>query len=466
VPGDHEPSGKWIGPAALLVAAAILTWQIFVPPVVGLANNGDFGKLIGRYGLGAPSENEHWFAPTKYTFDPRYRFKSGFESSERLLVARAIRLHKLLSDSPRFDIRVMGAVHAAVFLLALALLLPVLRPIPPAQRAAILAIVIFVFCDLMYSSAYNSFYMDTGAFLFLILAAVFFLRALVRRSRLDAVAMVLCAALLVTSKTQHFLLGIPIAAFLLWKGPTLWPVRGGRWFAIASAAAVMAATVFSAKASPPDYGARGPYSVIFARILPESKDVSADLRVLGLDDSYRRYIGTHAYSPDAPMENAAFVREFQRRTSYGRLAWFWATHPARAWESLRFSLSGAGRQRANLGNFDSSTGVAPFTESYRFAAWSSLKRRIFYEHGTLYLIYFVVLAAVCVVSLRRRPPLGQAVWLLVSMALLEMLVASLADAIDWIRHFYLYTALLDLLLVAGIAAALSGYSRDKVRSRS
>lgn len=65
-----------------------------------------------------------------------------------------------------------------------------------------------------------------------------------------------------------------------------------------------------------------------------------------------------------------------------------------------------------------------------------------------------------------KPPAQEAAGLLAAMALLEMLVASFADAVDWVRHFYLYTALLDLLLVAGIATALAGYSRDKVRSRS
>ena len=64
----------------IIIGAAALTigWQLMVPPVVGLANNGDFGKLLGNFGLGTPWEHEHMFADTMYDFDSRYRWRPAF----------------------------------------------------------------------------------------------------------------------------------------------------------------------------------------------------------------------------------------------------------------------------------------------------------------------------------------------------------------------------------------------------
>src|SRR5713101_7595368 len=103
---------------ALLASAGILGYQLFLPPVVGLANNADFGKILAIFNLGAPWEDENKYAPLKYTFDRKYYYESGFYSSELLLVAPAIGLHKLFLKNTPFDLRLIGAIHAALFLLA------------------------------------------------------------------------------------------------------------------------------------------------------------------------------------------------------------------------------------------------------------------------------------------------------------------------------------------------------------
>src|SRR5438270_5821558 len=107
-----------IDKGVLILAGAILCFQLFLPPVTGLANNGDFGKLIARFNLGAPFEDEFRYAPIKYNFDPKYHYDSGVYSSELMFVATALGLHALISPTSSFDIRWIGAIHSGVFLLA------------------------------------------------------------------------------------------------------------------------------------------------------------------------------------------------------------------------------------------------------------------------------------------------------------------------------------------------------------
>src|ERR1700687_2074301 len=97
-------------------AAVVLFCQLMVPPVPGMADNGDFGKLLGRYGLGTGKGYE--YADTKYFFNHRYRYRSDFYSSELLLLDPALRINRVISKDGFFDIRVIGAIHACLFLLA------------------------------------------------------------------------------------------------------------------------------------------------------------------------------------------------------------------------------------------------------------------------------------------------------------------------------------------------------------
>lgn len=78
------------GRIALALAAAIIFYQIMLPPPIGLANNGDFGKLLGRFNLGArvddPQDAFFKYVHIRYTFAPEFHWDSRFVSSEMLLV--------------------------------------------------------------------------------------------------------------------------------------------------------------------------------------------------------------------------------------------------------------------------------------------------------------------------------------------------------------------------------------------
>ena len=97
--------------AFLALASAVVGYQIFLPPVVGLANSGDFGKVIGVFGLTAPIEDENAWAATRYKFDPEKRYWAGFYSSEHLVMAAAVAVNKLLSKDGYFDLRAIGLIH-------------------------------------------------------------------------------------------------------------------------------------------------------------------------------------------------------------------------------------------------------------------------------------------------------------------------------------------------------------------
>jgi hypothetical protein len=435
--------------ATLAVIGGLLAWQILLPPVTGLSNNGDFGKVCGVFDLGAPGSEFRW-AATAYRIGPEYHWWAHFYTSEILLASGAVAANRVLSKTPTFDIRFMGVVHGGLYLLGLALLLPLLRGLPGRRRALLAALLAAIACDAVYLLAFNSFYADAGAHVFFVLGTALFLRVLRSDRPLEFAGFLLCSVLFLGAKAQHAALGAPLAALAGYELAR----RGRRLRAAVAAAAALAASWFSLATPPHSYKVSGVYSTVFFFLLPSSSDVGLDLAALGLDDSYRRFIGTHGYSPGGGMGDPQFEQRFGKRATYARLGRYYLTHPARAWAVLRAALDEGGRIRPAGGNFDPASGMPPDSESRAWSLWSGWKRRLFHQHGLRYLWCSLGLAAIFLYAARRagHGALGLG---LASMALVELGVSTLADVLDPVRHLLLFSALFDAMAIGAVACLLA-----------
>jgi hypothetical protein len=450
--------------ALLFAAGAILFYQLIIPPVVGLADNGDFAKVIGRFDLSPRVHRTYEFIDTVYEIRSDKHWVSDFISVEIVLTYPALWLNALLSKDGDFDLRCIGVVHGALFLTAVWLFAPLLGDQRRWARWTIYALVLFVYCDVMYVNALNSFYMDEPAYLFLLLTVVFYLRMLRWGRKLDAILLILCSFLLVSAKGQHALLGFWIAFLFIAAAHTFYALRR-RWWYIAAAFLTAASLFMVWKAQPADYAAYAVYNVAFEEILPQSKNVDRTLAELGLDDSYRFCIGMKAYLPNSGMDDADFRRRFMQRLPISKLAVFYLKRPAAAYRVMRNGLSEAGREHA-FGNFDMSTGYPRLTESRAFALWSDVKSHFFYRHGSVFLFTFLALAALFGLLLgldRQRLPHGA--WLgglcLIGASFIEMGIATMCDSMDIARHCTIFLVLFDMIVLACAYLIMVGIVRRR-----
>jgi hypothetical protein len=454
--------------AFTLAAAVILLWQLAVPPVVGLANNGDFGKVIGIFNMEAPPGDEYHFADTRYEFSPRYHYWAEFYSAEQLLVLPALALNWVFSKDGYFDLRWMGLVHAALLLAAFRLFEPVAGEARGAVRLLAPALAVLVFCDVMYASNLNSFYMDAGALVFLLLSAVLYIRVLRWHRRVDAALLALCAALLVAFKAQHALLGLWIAALVFATRRLLLP-KDPKRFALTALFLALLSVLWLWKSAPKVYPFRGCYTVVFLQVLPHSKDVDRTMADLGLEPSWKSRIGTHAYDPKARLDEPGVEQALMARLSYFKLARFFLTHPRDAYVALRDSLNEAGRQRPPMGNFDAGSGLRG--ESRAFSLWSGLKQSVFHHRGGRFLACIAGLAVLVPVLLvlRRRTLLPGTIaggMALTGMMLTELAICAFGDAVDVTRHYLLFLALFDLLVIVAVSACFTPSRHPRYNSGS
>jgi hypothetical protein len=446
----------WI---AFSIAAIVVLCQVAVPPTIGLADNGDFPKIAAKFNLRPQVAEEDLYghyATTGYVYIPNGHWDPGFLTTETALSWLAVNIGWALSRDGSFDLRLLGLLHSGLFLMAFALALPLFRNFQKGSRRLIIALAILIFADTMYVEYFSSFYMDTPAFLFLLLAAVLFLRARSLSSRpFVAFFLLACCCLFVLSKAQHALLGIPFAFFCLQDAGLLWASRP--FLSRVTAIGLLAAcSMFAFLHAPPGYASPALLTVIVRGLLPSAKNPSAELKELGLDDSFLRYAGMTAYSTGLPIQDPSWSKTFAKRTSYSKLALFYLRHPFRAAYVLGSGLDGATYQRTPyLGNFDKTAGYPPYTRSYRFSLWSDFKTNLLCNHGWAYLIYFLGLVAI----LARRYPLCGLV--LATMALLELAIGALADHAENTRHLFIFNCLVDLI---GICAAATLLRTVKQRS--
>jgi hypothetical protein len=336
-------------------------------------------------------------------------------------------------------------VHGALFLAALWLLAPLLAREQKRLQYILWGFILLVFCDVMYVCLLSSFYMDAAAYVFLLLSAVSYLRMLRWGRHRDIALFAVCSLLFVTAKTQHAPLGFWIAGLLLVAHP--------RSFRPLALCLTVAAALMMWVGVPRGYSLDSCYNMTFYQILPHSRDVNRNLADLGLDESYKRYIGMNCFLPGSGMDDDRFRGRLARRLSVFKLGRFYLTHPRDTYQALEGVLAEAGRQRL-FGNFATSAGYPPGTESRAFALWSGAKNTWFFHHGGRVVAAFLAIPALFGVLLygtRQETPPGVPIagFVLIGMALTELLISALGDPLDAPRHLLLSFALLDMMLIAG-----------------
>jgi len=391
------------------LAAALLGWQLFLPPVIGLADNSDFAKTAGLFSLRADRADAFVHFARLWPFDPSYYWDSGFRTTGHvhLWLARAIS-----GGGAVFDMRWIGLTHAGVALAALALAASAL-----GWRALLL---IPLLLDFAYSAYFNSMFMDAASIVWLALA----LAALVTRR--EGVFAVACLAF-VCSKSTHAIGGVLLC------GAGFWVFR--RW---ALLAVTLAASAWSLTRITPVYQGQAVYNLIFTKLAAHATD--ADILSLGVRQDELRWKNTTAFEPHVPAQDERWLREFSSRISHGDLVGLYLRHaaiPLRfAWNDL--TVEAPNIRPVHLGNYERAAGQPLGGKAGGpLSAWSWIRSKTMLGVPLLF-----AWAAWWFTRRGQWLSIGGLAWL---MAGAEFGIATLADACETSRHLILFHYLTDIL---------------------
>ncbi|MFY9571955.1 MAG: hypothetical protein WAV20_11200 [Blastocatellia bacterium] len=450
----------------ILAAAIIISYQLLFPPLIGMADNGDFGRFF-RAGF------EHMTAD----FDDRYF--SYFNSKFRIVPAAfpgwylsstevPIRIARLAGivfvDRQVFDIRVLGGIYALLLLAGMGLLLVASRKLVFAARLVFGILLVLILTDPSYIASFNSFFSEPTALVFFVLAAGCALLVISGQGSMWLLlAYFVCSTIFVTSKPMH----APFAVLFALFGIYLARVAGFKnAFVLAVSLSVLLCTTAVGYywVTPHELREKAVYIELFTDFLQHSPTREQDLVDMGLDQDWARFAGTNPYSADSPIRDPAFKTELMARVGPTTIPFFYLRRPLRFYELIQ-RCSRHIQQMTSLGYYEKSSGHAPFAQP--FGLWYRLRAFLFPRSIWTLVGFFAAGTAATALGIvgknhsRRRLAVFCAV--LTAAALGQFLIPVLMfGENDLPRYLFLFNLIFDVgligVLVMTVQAVFSRHS--------
>ncbi|WP_207911000.1 glycan biosynthesis hexose transferase WsfD [Paenibacillus albiflavus] len=466
---------KYVSPAALAASGVLILTivALFIPPYIGMADNGDYYRIIYSNGLffNAPDYDSQYlgFFNREYGIFQYYNeHTSEVFSSQSLFIHLAIWLNKLLISPQIFDIRIQAAIYTLLYTIAIYLFVESITWQTPKKYGYPIALLaIFIFGDSGYTAYFNSFFGESNVLIMMIL--LFSSGLLLYRNRYNDYVMLalftISGLMLTTSKQQNAPVGIIIAIM----GVTLVLIRKQKLFrtlTICSLIGLLFAGIGTYLLIPKEFVNINKYHAMTRGILMESADPEVALRYFDIDRQYAILNKSIYYEPYTPVDvdSAILEKNFYSKYGFGSILTYYITNPDQAGKLLNLAAKSAFTIRPPaMGNYEKAVGKPFGTQTNFFSGYSLLKAYL--TPSTFgFIVIWIILIIGCylpsfISAIRtRNKRLALRLPLIVMMMLMGLsgILVSIIGAgdADLAKHVFLFTAAFDIVTFLFIADAI------------
>jgi len=278
---------------AMLVCAGLAGWLTFVPPINGLADNGDFYRAMYSNGIyKLLGTHYHYFSyVTQYFGLMKYynENQSVIFSSQPLFVKLAVFLNKIFYSKTIFDLRFMGVVNYVLYLGSIYLLTDALTfPAKRWRNYLIASLVVFVFGDSSFTLYFNSFFAEPQMLsmtLYSFSAIMLLARQRYRRRWPLIVIFAISTLVLISSKSQNAPLALSYTVVAL--GLLFLPnFKAQRLYWLAGIGILLLTGGLTYTLIGKDFAYVNQYQAFSHGILTQTNDPSKALAKNGIDEQY------------------------------------------------------------------------------------------------------------------------------------------------------------------------------------
>lgn len=459
-------------PAEAAAAAVFLITCIalFVPPYIGMADNGDFFRVAYGNGLfyDLPDYDSRYlgyFVREYGIFQYHNESGSAVFSSQSLFIRAAIVLNQLLDHPHQFDIRYQAALYTVLYTGAVFMLVKsVTWKMPRTKGYLIAALAVFVFGDTAYTAYFNSFYGESVVLItvMLLLASGLLLYQRKFNDYVNLGIFGISALLLTTSKQQNAPVGVLVAMLAV----LLLFIRKERLFRVVAGVlslTLLAASIGSYVLIPQEFVNINKYHAMTRGVLLHAADPEATLKSFGINPQFAILNHSLYYTPytTVDVDSELLESEFYSRYGFGSILAYYLTHPDQAKQMLDLAAQhGFTIRPSAMGNYELSAGKPFGAQTSFFSGYSVLK-----ESLAPRTFGFIVLWGLLVLGLYARSFLAG--WsrrdrrelvrlpLLLTMMLIGLsgIVVSIVGAgdADLAKHEFLFTIVFDLITFVTVA---------------
>lgn len=335
----------------LLIIGAILINTLFIYPILGKCDNGDFGRLLlygGLWDLSTTYEGIYdRFVHLNYIISKSHMYiffdKNWVSGSILLKLAVFISLLVHQFDNKLFNIRYLSFVYSVIFLWAIFLIINFKRLSNLLKVSAGILIVLF-FTDTSYITYFNSFYGEAGTIVFFFLSFGTYLNLITRDnpSIRHFIYFFVASAGFLTSKAQE--LPLLIFMFLVYAGLFVYYKCKKHRICIIISSLMVTILCGAAYGSLTDrMNQNNIYQSVFLGVLRGSENPQKDLEELGVDKKFMVFYGKSFYNRHSGHDPVGeeMQKKFYPKLSPVKILAFYIKHPVRLWQKIVESAESA-----------------------------------------------------------------------------------------------------------------------------
>lgn len=453
-------------------AAAIAAYVLFVPPMPGVADQGDFQRVLDVTGLFEldnrdPESSFFKFIKTEYAMGAinPLRLLGIIPTTSMIYPIALARIICRLSGLKVFNTEVLALVYAVLYIAGIAMCVKW----SGIKRAAVLffcgLLSLFILMDGNYLVWFNSLYGEPMMIvsLLLFMASVLYASTRVKNIGRREIFFVLAASFLFIGSKTQCITALPFVFFIAIRVISF-RKKSNRQASrrLAPLIPVMLLFVYCAgiyAQHNKTCGVDTKYNSVFYGILKNSDDPEKDLALLGLSVDLAVEAGKHAYLPEE--EYVKYIpwseltdAEFYEKISNLKLAWFYLTQPSKLMRGMEYTASQCFNTATFLGKY-SKKDIAEYTYAFnRFTLWSDYGRRLL-PGNLLFIVLFITAASAALAFEYRKRSQDRG-----SRLRIELLLAVTAIAVfqfpmpfigngeaDTAKQLFLFNYIFDILII-------------------
>lgn len=404
--------GKLFLSLFIILAISIIVYVIFKSPIQGVADQGDFDRVMSSAGLSlldSDTSNPDFIRFYKYIVTD-YKISANILTFFTIIVGSSIgyvigiiNLICKLLGSDVFKTEYLAVAYGVIYIFGVTLILKNLKLNNKIKYIFTMILFLFVFFDGNYIMWFNSLYgepMMISTCVLLIGSYLSYINYKYDSDNQDKLLRKIyfvfaCAFLFLGSKMQ-VLTALPFVMILL--GKILWDNKDvfdkKTMIKLIAVFAIVVIYPFEISATNGNISKDTQYNSVFYGVLYDSETPEQDLIDMGLNPDMAVEAGKHSYLDED--EYVKYVprteiteEEFYSKMGNMKLAKFYLTHPLRLIEGMEYTASKAFITSTSLGKTSMEYSEESITELHRFTTWSEFREN--YLPGNLLFIVAVYL---------------------------------------------------------------------------
>ncbi|KJS86724.1 MAG: hypothetical protein JM58_06495 [Peptococcaceae bacterium BICA1-8] len=467
-----------IRPSIFAIILLFLTsgYALFVPPLIGLADNGDFERIIVPNDLRHEEQRDinDYFGYFNHKYDRLQYYneaKENIKSSHSIIVKTAMALDKKISNDGKFDIRFLAIISLAVLALSIYWIVEVIEKMVDNNKInyflAVVAVIIFG--DIGYTSYFNSFFGEAVAYPFFLLSISALLKFSQDRDSRKRYLLIyfISSFMFIGSKNQFALNGI--VSFVLLALLIFFKIENRT--KILSAALGVLLVVFSLLmyyVIDDSINRINKYHMMTRGVMLFEPDVQAVTKEIGLDEQFALLAETIYYdsTPVINPEDEILQTDFYSKYNLINVTFYYLKNPGAFSKIMEFGWKNSFTIRPEvLGNYERNSERDYGERTNFFSLWSYLKENHI-PHSSNFAYFFILiciaLAINRIIEYRNKGTTeivyySEFVMLYVFLTGFTQLLISFIGAgdADLKKHLFMTTVSLDILFYYYFAYLIS-----------